>query len=60
MQETLTKAHQSMQLVIGDLKVALAKANHLEAILLLDAMEQAAKLSQRISAIAYAVENSRE
>jgi hypothetical protein len=55
--EDLTKATHSMMFAVGSLRDALKNASAVEALLILDAIETAAKLQQRIEAIAAAVAN---
>lgn len=55
MNEDLTKATHAMIFAVGDLQQALKKANAVEALILLDLIESATKLQQRIESLAAAV-----
>lgn len=59
MNEDLTKAGQSAGFVVGDLRSALARSNAVEALILLELIEAAAKLQGRIEGLAAAVIESR-
>ena len=60
MMEDLLKAEQSAGFVVGDLQSALARANAVESLILLELLEAAASLHGRIAALAAAVKESRE
>jgi hypothetical protein len=55
MNEDLTKATHSMMFAVGNLQDALQRANAVEALLILDMIETAATLQQRIEAVAAAI-----
>ena len=55
MDEDLLKATHSIGFAVGDLQAALRQANAVQAILILDAIEQAAALKLRIERLASAV-----
>jgi len=59
MNEDLLKAEQSAGFVVGDLQSALARANAVEALILLELIASAAKLQSRIESLAVAVADSR-
>jgi len=56
--EDLTKATHSMMFAVGSLQDALKRANAVEALLLLELIEAAAKVQQRIESLAAAVESN--
>lgn len=57
MNEDLTKATHSMMFAVGSLQDALKRANPVEALLLLEVIEMAAKVQQRIESLAAAIES---
>jgi hypothetical protein len=57
MNEDLTKATHSMMFAVGSLQDALKRANAVEALLLLELIEAAAKGQQRIESLAAAIES---
>jgi hypothetical protein len=57
MNEDLTKATHSMMFAVGSLQDALKRANPVEALLLLELIETAAKVQQRIESLAAAIES---
>jgi hypothetical protein len=59
MNEDLLKAEQSAGFVVGDLQSSLARANAVEALILLELIASAAKLQSRIESLAAAVKESR-
>ena len=56
MNEDLTKATHSMMFAVGSLQDALRRANAVESMVLLDLIEAAAKVQQRIESLAAAIE----
>ena len=58
MNEDLTKATHSMMFAVGSLQDALKRANAVEALLLLELIEAAAKVQQRIESLAAAIESN--
>ena len=55
--EDLTKATHSMMFAVGSLQDALKRANAVEALVLLDTIEAAVKVQQRIESLAAAIES---
>lgn len=54
--EALTKATQGLQLVVSDLREALAGSNNVEGLAILNAIAQAAELHSSVEALRVAVE----
>jgi hypothetical protein len=59
MNEDLLKAEQSAGFAVGDLQSALSHANAVEALVLLELIEAAASLQNRIESLGNAVKESR-